>query len=221
MNKFSFRGKKITALFLSFHFTWKLYHRQQSEHAPLSTTGLSNWNFWQQVMFSSSTIRTNGFAQGMNLNQPWKSVPANYSCTYYAFCALCSRHPAVLGRPVSISICSISASFSYLLVHYDRKSKLWQSFLQSIEEMPALDKKNFSFFLLLPEYESLISIKLPQTDLHWMCCIYKPIYELPTQYKYLEKEQVSESLSRFNSATVFKMLCWFWKEGKTMLSPMF
>lgn len=120
MNKFSFRGKKITTLSFSFHFTWKLYHRQQSKHAPLSTTGLSNWNFWQQVMFSSSTIKMNGFAQRMNWNQPWRSVPANYSCTYCTFCALCSRHPAVPGRPVSISICSISASFSYLLVHYDR-----------------------------------------------------------------------------------------------------
>lgn len=99
------------------------------------------------------------------------------------------------------------------------KPKLWQSFLQSIEEMPGLDKKNFSFFSLLPECESLISINLPQTDLPWTHCIYKPIYEQPTQYKYLEKEQVSESLSGFNSATVFKKLCCFWKEGKTMLSP--
>lgn len=101
------------------------------------------------------------------------------------------------------------------------KSKLWQFFLQSIEEMPACDKKNFSFFCFFQNVNLWFLSSCHRLILHWMCCIYKPIYEQPTQYKYLEKEQVSESLSGFNSVTVFKKLCWFWKEGKTMLSPMF
>ena len=172
-------------------------------------------------MSSSSTTRTKVFAQGMNWFL-WTRLEnqylLNHFCAYPVFCALWGRHPSVPGRPDSISICPISTSFSYLLVHIDRSYHV-----QVIAILPPVDWGNARLwtkraaFSIIAECESLIFIKLPKTVLHCVGCIYEPIYEQPTQRESLEEEQVSESLSGFHSAITSEKLCWLWREGKTTI----
>lgn len=49
--------------------------------------------------------------------------------------------------------------------------------LSYTEEMPGYRQNNLFQSSFIPECESLISIKLPQTVLHCVGCIYEPIYE--------------------------------------------
>lgn len=166
-------------------------------------------------MFSSPT-RTRSFGQGMNwlfVNQPWKSVPGKlFLCIS---CFLCSVQwtPSC---PWKTSFCFYLFHLSFLLL--PAGSSCGNPLSNLLRKWHAVDKNNFS---VIPECDSLISIKLPQTALHWVGCTYEPTDEQATQYKYLEKKQVSESLSGLNSATIFKKLCWLWKEDKTMFFPMF
>lgn len=162
-------------------------------------------------MFSSPT-RTRSFGQGMHwlfVNQPWKSVPAKlFLCIS---CFLCSVQwtPSC---PWKTSFCFHLFHLSFLLLLAG--SSCSNPLSNLLRKCHAVDKNNFSF---IPECDS--NFHQAATDCFTLSGLH--LWAQATQYKYLEKKQVSESLLGLNSATIFKKLCWLWKEDKTMFFPMF
>jgi hypothetical protein len=61
-------------------------------------------------------------------------------------------------------------------------SKLWQSLLLLIDEMPGSGQKELSIFSIFLKCESLISVELAQTAFCGVGCIYVQ----PTHYEHLE-----------------------------------
>lgn len=107
----------------------------------------------------------------------------------YLSCFLCSGggHPAIPGRPVSVSICPSSASFPHQLVHIDRFYPVQerQSSLPSIEEMPGYGQKELSFLWL---FQNVNLWFLSSCFTVWAAFMSLFIRQ-PTQCKYLEENK--------------------------------